>query len=102
MRSASRRASRRRPPSPIRAIRSILTRFRLLAALGFRFARRGGAPEYPYEEGNGFAYEPGRDHPLLLPSPAMPAPAWTLENLKRGDRPGDQGQDRDHPVSRRA
>ena len=40
----------------------------LLADLGFRFARRGGAPEYPYEEGNGFAYEPGRDHPLLLPS----------------------------------
>src|SRR6188508_242377 len=27
----------------------------LLADLGFRFARRGGAPEYPYEEGNGFA-----------------------------------------------
>jgi peptidoglycan/xylan/chitin deacetylase (PgdA/CDA1 family) len=55
----------------------------LLAELGFRFARRGGAPEYPYEEGNGFAYEPGRDHPLLLPSAGDARPAWTLDNLKR-------------------
>ena len=55
----------------------------MLADLGFRFARRGGAPEYPYEAGNGFAYEPGRDHPLLLPSAGDARPAWTLENLKR-------------------
>lgn len=55
----------------------------LLAGLGFRFARRGGAPEYPYAEGHGFAYEPGRDHPLLLPSAGDARPAWTLENLKR-------------------
>jgi peptidoglycan/xylan/chitin deacetylase (PgdA/CDA1 family) len=55
----------------------------LLASLGFRFARRGGAPEYPYEEGNGFAYEPGRDHPLLLPSAGDARPVWTLDNLKR-------------------
>src|SRR3954467_14018003 len=25
---------------------------------GIRFARRGGAPEFPYKEGRGFAYEP--------------------------------------------
>ena len=55
----------------------------MLADLGFRFARRGGAPEYPYEEGNGVAYEPGRDHPLLLPSAGDARPAWTLDNLKR-------------------
>ena len=55
----------------------------MLADLGFRFARRGGAPEYPYDEGNGFAYEPGRDHPLLLPSAGDARPAWTLDNLKR-------------------
>lgn len=55
----------------------------MLADLGFRFARRGGAPEYPYEEGNGFAYEPGRDHPLLLPSAGDARPVWTLDNLKR-------------------
>src|SRR5438105_7410136 len=55
----------------------------ILEELGFRFARRGGAPEYPYEEGNGVAYEPGRDHPLLLPSAGDARPFWTLENLKR-------------------
>ena len=55
----------------------------ILEQLGFRFARRGGAPEYPYEEGNGVAYEPGIDHPLLLPSAGDARPAWTLENFKR-------------------
>jgi peptidoglycan/xylan/chitin deacetylase (PgdA/CDA1 family) len=55
----------------------------IIEALGFRFARRGGAPEYPYEEGNGVAYEPGLDHPLLLPSAGDARPSWTLENLKR-------------------
>jgi len=55
----------------------------ILEELGFRFARRGGAPEYPYEEGNGVAYEPGRDHPLLLPSAGDARPFWTLDNLKR-------------------
>jgi peptidoglycan/xylan/chitin deacetylase (PgdA/CDA1 family) len=55
----------------------------MLADLGFQFARRGGAPEYPYAEGNGFAYEPGRDHPLLLPSAGDARPAWSLDNLKR-------------------
>jgi peptidoglycan-N-acetylglucosamine deacetylase len=55
----------------------------LLAELGFRFARRGGAPEYEYDEGRGVAYEPGRDHPLLLPSAGDARPFWTLDNLKR-------------------
>ena len=55
----------------------------ILESLGFRFARRGGAPEYPYEEGNGVAYEPGRDHPLLVPSAGDARPVWTIENLKR-------------------
>ena len=55
----------------------------ILEELGFRFARRGGAPEYPYDEGNGVAYEPGRDHPLLLPSAGDARPFWTLEHLKR-------------------
>ena len=39
----------------------------ILKELGIRFARRGGAPEHPYEWGRGFAYEPGVDHPLLIP-----------------------------------
>jgi peptidoglycan/xylan/chitin deacetylase (PgdA/CDA1 family) len=54
----------------------------ILEELGFRFARRGGAPEFPYDEGRGAAYEPGRDHPLLLPSAGDARPFWTLENLK--------------------
>lgn len=64
----------------------------MLAELGFRFARRGGAPEYPYEEGNGFAYEPGRDHPLLLPSAGDARPFWTLENLKRATDQATNGK----------
>lgn len=64
----------------------------MLVDLGFRFARRGGAPEYPYEEGNGFAYEPGRDHPLLLPSAGDARPFWTLENLKRATDQARKGK----------
>jgi peptidoglycan/xylan/chitin deacetylase (PgdA/CDA1 family) len=56
---------------------------RIVEELGFRFARRGGEPEHPYKEGNGVAYEPGRDHPLLLPSAGDARPFWTLEDLKR-------------------
>jgi len=51
--------------------------------LGIQFARRGGAPEFPYDDGNGFAYEPGKDHPLLIPSAGDARPKWTLDNLKR-------------------
>lgn len=53
----------------------------LLRDLGIRFARRGGAPEYPYKEGRGVAYEPGRDHPLLIPSAGDARPTWTLKDL---------------------
>jgi peptidoglycan/xylan/chitin deacetylase (PgdA/CDA1 family) len=55
----------------------------VLKDLGIRFARRGGAPEYPYKEGRGFAYEPGRDHPLLIPSAGDARPAWTMDDLKQ-------------------
>ena len=54
-----------------------------LKGLGIRFARRGGSPEYPYEVGKGFAYEPGLDHPLLLPTAGDARPTWTLDNLKQ-------------------
>lgn len=53
-----------------------------LKDLGIKFARRGGSPEYPYEVGGGFAYEPGLDHPLLIPTAGDARPKWTLENLK--------------------
>ena len=55
-----------------------------LAALkseGMLFARRGGAPEYEYQDGKGFAYEPGLDHPLLVPSAGDARPDWMLEDF---------------------
>src|SRR5262245_54374468 len=55
----------------------------VLKAQGIQFARRGGAPEYAYKEGRGFAYEPGLDHPLLIPSAGDARPAWSLEDFKQ-------------------
>ena len=55
--------------------------FPILAKHGIQFARRGGAPEYPYERGRGFAYEPGLDHPLLLPTAGDARPAWKLDDF---------------------
>ena len=55
----------------------------ILHGLGIKFARRGGAPEYPYDQGRGFAYEPGLDHPLLIPSAGDGRPGWTLDDFKR-------------------
>ena len=40
-------------------------------------------PEYAYKEGNGFAYEPGLDHPLLVPSAGDARPGWKLDDFKR-------------------
>jgi peptidoglycan/xylan/chitin deacetylase (PgdA/CDA1 family) len=54
----------------------------ILKAHGIRFARRGGAPESPYEAGRGVAYEPGKDHPLLLPTAGDARPSWSLDDFK--------------------
>ncbi|HTK75484.1 MAG TPA: polysaccharide deacetylase family protein [Gemmataceae bacterium] len=64
----------------------------ILKELGIRFARRGGAPEYPYEGGRGFAYEPGADHPLLIPSAGDARPNWTLADLRRAVAQAKQGR----------
>lgn len=79
----------------------------VLRDLGIRFARRGGAPEFRYEEGRGFAYEPGLDHPLLIPSAGDARPVWTLEDFTRAANQAKDGRiavmqfhgvpDRDHP-----
>ena len=66
--------------------------FPILEEFGIRFARRGGAPEHPYEEGNGVAYEPGRDHPLLLPTAGDARPAWTLDNFTRATAQAHNGR----------
>jgi peptidoglycan/xylan/chitin deacetylase (PgdA/CDA1 family) len=57
--------------------------FPILEEHGITFARRGGSPEYPYKHGRGFAYEPGLDHPLLVPSAGDARPDWGFEDFKR-------------------
>ena len=64
----------------------------LLKKQGIRFARRGGAPEYPYAEGRGFAFEPGIDHPLLIPSAGDARPKWTLRQFIRAVKQARQGR----------
>jgi len=54
----------------------------ILKEHGIKFARRGGSPEYPYKEGRGVAYEPGLDHPLLVPTTGDARPSWTLDDFK--------------------
>ncbi len=66
--------------------------FAKLRAYGIRFARRGGAPEYPYRQGRGFAYEPGLDHPLLIPSAGDARPDWELEDFVRSVEQARRGR----------
>jgi peptidoglycan/xylan/chitin deacetylase (PgdA/CDA1 family) len=56
----------------------------ILAKSGIRFARRGGKPEYSFEDdrGRGCAYEPGLDHPLLIPSAGVAHPSWQLKDFE--------------------
>lgn len=79
----------------------------MLAEYGFVWARRGGAPEFPYEDGRGSAFVPGKDSTRLLPSAGDARPHWTLDNFKQALATADQGgipiiqfhgvPDRDHP-----
>jgi peptidoglycan/xylan/chitin deacetylase (PgdA/CDA1 family) len=64
----------------------------VLQQAGIRFARRGGEPEVPYALGGGVAYQPGADHPLLVPTTGDARPDWTLENLKRALALGGRGR----------
>ena len=65
--------------------------FEVLKQHGILFARRGGAPEYPYEQGRGFAFEPGKDHPMLLPSAGDARPNWTLPDFIRAAEQAREG-----------
>jgi peptidoglycan/xylan/chitin deacetylase (PgdA/CDA1 family) len=79
----------------------------LLKKLGFQTARRGGAPEFPYDHGQGTAYHPTIDHPLLIPSAGDARPDWTLDDFKRAVHQAKNGHiaviqfhgvpDNDHP-----
>ncbi len=56
----------------------------ILSKAGTVFARRGNVPEYSqetYHQGKGFAYQPGLDHPLLIPSTGIARPGWTLDDF---------------------
>ncbi len=64
----------------------------LLKSLNIKFARRGGAPEYPYEKGRGVAYEPGKDHPLLLPTAGDARPDWELSDFVRAVKQAKNGR----------
>lgn len=64
----------------------------VLQQAGIRFARRGSEPEVPYAAGGGVAYEPGHDHPLLIPTTGDARPSWSLENLQRAVAPARDGR----------
>lgn len=64
----------------------------ILKMLGFQFARRGGAPEFPYDWGRGSPYEPGLDHPLLIPSAGDARPDWTIDDFKRAIQHAQAGR----------
>ena len=66
--------------------------FETLKNHGILFARRGGAPEYPYDEGRGFAFEPGQDHPLLIPSAGDARPKWSLPDFIRAVQQARDGR----------
>lgn len=66
--------------------------FDVLRQHGILFARRGGAPEYPYDEGRGFAFEPGQDHPLMLPSAGDARPKWSLPDFVRAAEQAKDGR----------
>ncbi|MCX6866713.1 MAG: polysaccharide deacetylase family protein [Verrucomicrobia bacterium] len=55
----------------------------VLIRKGYRFARRGVGPEYPYSgRGDcGPAYDPADDHPLLVPTTGAWGPDYTWEDF---------------------
>lgn len=66
--------------------------FPILREHGILFARRGGEPEFPYEQGRGVAFSPGEDHPFLLPSAGDARPNWELEDFVRAVKQAKEGR----------
>lgn len=56
---------------------------KVVAAHGFHFARRGVAPEFPYnsEGGRGPAYNPAVHHPFLIPTTGASGPNWNFDDF---------------------
>jgi len=55
----------------------------ILSQHGIHWARRGTEPEYPYKAGMGIAYQPGLDHPLLIPTAGDARPDWEMADFLR-------------------
>ncbi len=55
----------------------------VLRERGFRFARRGTDPEFPYdnEGGRGPAYDPAIHDPLLIPTAGASGPKWDFDDF---------------------
>lgn len=56
---------------------------KVVAAHGFQYARRGVAPEFPYnsEGGRGPAYDPKNHNPLLIPTTGASGPNWDFDDF---------------------
>ena len=66
--------------------------FSILRKRGILFARRGGLPEFVYKGGRGVAWEPGLDHPLLIPSAGDGRPNWELADFRRAVQQARHGR----------
>jgi peptidoglycan/xylan/chitin deacetylase (PgdA/CDA1 family) len=64
----------------------------VLRKRGYLLARRGVSPEFPYKGGRGVAWEPGLDHPLLVPSAGDGRPDWGLADFRRAVRQAGRGR----------
>ena len=64
----------------------------ILIKHGIHWARRGTEPEYAYQEGQGIAYQPGLDHPLLIPTAGDARPDWEMADFARAVERATRGR----------
>lgn len=66
----------------------------ILEKAGYRFARRGRAPEVAPDPRPvpGPIYVPNRNHPLLVPTTIPVGPEWTLADVRRALATGGEGR----------
>ncbi len=64
----------------------------ILRKHGIHWARRGTEPEYAYKEGQGIGYQPGLDHPLLIPTAGDARPDWEMADFVRAVERATRGR----------
>ena len=64
----------------------------LLEKHGIIFSRRGGFPEFPRGGPNGPVYDPKQDHPLLIPSVAIPRPGFEMKDFIKAVSQANNGR----------